>query len=72
MNFNFCFFKVLQCLHVQSVQKETQIFEIPFWGVEIIDCINDSISVASPFNKEPNYEVFVTDLTSRSDFGVKI
>ena len=38
---------------LQSVHKETQILKILFWGVEIIDCIYDSISVASPFNKEP-------------------
>ena len=39
--------------------------------VEIIDCINDSISVALPFNKEPKCQTFVANLTSRSGFGGK-
>ena len=41
-------------------------------GVEIIDCKNDSISVALPFNKELYNSVFLVARTSRSDFGVKI
>ena len=41
-------------------------------GVEIIDCKNDSISVALPFNKELYNRVFLVVRTSHSDFGVKI
>ena len=37
---------------IQSVQKETQFFKIHFLRVGIIDCINVSISVALPFNKD--------------------
>ena len=44
-------------LHIQSVQKETQTFKWHFLGVKFIDCKNDSISVALPFNKELYGEV---------------
>ena len=46
------FDKTLKAWNIQSVQKETQTFKGHFWGVKIIDCKNDSISVALPFNKE--------------------
>ena len=47
-------------------KKKSKILKY-FFGVELIDSINDSISEASPFNKEPKYQTFVADLTSRSD-----
>ena len=46
----------MYCL-IQSVQKETQTFNDIFWGAKFIDCKNDSISVALPFNKELYGEV---------------
>ena len=52
-------------------KKKRKFYKILFWGIEIIDCINNSISVASPFNKEPKYQTFVADLTLRSDFRAK-
>ena len=44
-------------IYIQSVQKETQTFKGHFWGVKNIDCKNDSMSVALPFNKELYSEV---------------
>ena len=44
-------------LHIQSVQKETQTFKCHFVGVKFIDCKDDSISVALPFNEDLCSEV---------------
>ena len=61
---------IILCL-LQSVQKETQPFKRHFMGIEMTDCIKNDISVALPFNKEPERQSFVADWTSHSDFGTK-
>ena len=42
---------------IQSVQKETQTFQLIHFMVKIIDFQNDSISMALTFNKEHNNRV---------------
>ena len=47
----------IAAMPIQSVQKVTQTFKGRVLGVKFIDCKNDSISVALPFNRELYSEV---------------
>ena len=46
------FYLVLVYVFYSQYKKKCKLLNDIFWGVKIIDCKNDSISVALPFNKE--------------------
>ena len=43
--------------YYSQYKKKRKLLNDIFWGVKIIDCKNDSISVALPFNNQPYSEV---------------